>query len=103
VSWQVRRTANVMGRRAGARPGRPSGVGRAHGAEQVLRHESCSGQIKRGGTTGGVHPSAVRKRERVGQPIGQQTDSLRLLLGRAKEDSRMSWKHKQKENELDVQ
>jgi hypothetical protein len=41
--------------------------------------------------------------DELGQPIGQQTDSLRLLLGRAKEDSRMGWKHKQKENELDVQ
>jgi hypothetical protein len=39
----------------------------------------------------------------LGQPIGQQTDNLRLLLGRAKEDSRMGWKHRQKENELDVQ
>jgi hypothetical protein len=35
------------------------------GAEQVLRHKSCLGQIRRGGMTGGVHPSSIRKRDRV--------------------------------------
>jgi hypothetical protein len=41
------------------------GQGTCTGAEQVLGLESCSGQIRRGGMTGRVHPSAVRKRERV--------------------------------------
>jgi hypothetical protein len=70
------------------------GRGTCTGAEQVLGLESCSGQIRRGGMTGRVHPSAVRKRERVSW--------ARLVLGRAKEDCWMGWKHRQRENELDV-
>jgi hypothetical protein len=54
-----------MGRRAQGRGGKAAWVGHMHGSRAVLRHKSCSGQIRRGGMIGGVHSSVVQKRERV--------------------------------------
>jgi hypothetical protein len=45
VSWQVRRPANVTGRRAGARPGRPSGMERAHAWELSKCSDSSLAQV----------------------------------------------------------
>jgi hypothetical protein len=75
----------------------------------VLRLESCSGQIRRGGMTGGVNPSAVRKRERVSWASRWITGRQLVIapkpskdLSLEKEGSRMGWKHRQRRNELDV-
>jgi hypothetical protein len=59
--------------------------------------------------TSGVHPSVVRKRERVSWASPWITGRQLVIaprpskdLSREKEDSRMGWKHRQRENELDV-
>jgi hypothetical protein len=79
------------------------------GAEQVLGLKSCSGQIRREGMTRRVHPSAVRKRERVNWAYRWIMDQRLEIapgpskgLSREKEDSRMGCKHRQRKNELDV-
>jgi hypothetical protein len=70
----------------------------------VLGLESCLGRIERGGMTGGVHPSDVKKRERVSWASRWITGRQLVIapgpskgLNREREDSQMGWNHKHRE------
>jgi hypothetical protein len=85
------------------------GQGTCTGVEQLLGLESLLGSDQKGRDDRWVHLSAVRKRERVSWASRWITGRQLVIaprpskdLSRKKEDRRMGWKHRQRENELDV-